>query len=334
MRNKLVVSPFLSSRGIKAEPVNLGIQTTIRMLVAAVTLVWFCCPVRAAQATEITASQLLDILKAKDQVFDNAELDYTVRGTMVFKPLVDWQHPPPGGLVTEKPETLDVIYHEQMAVRGSEVTYNRQLDESVKPTKAGRSVSGYEKHSNAKGQNRSFNKVWESGKGSSVLEIAPGGRPGNPLGDYRAKVEYSLGFGFGKRITSIDSFVPKGDGYVASGKITLWSTDKSTFEIELDKDFIVRQAHMETNLETSVITYDITTSGVTGEPGFRVAKEGSYRKSETPKNKDGKPAGDPSPKDEKKITFDAVKLNLTDDQYAKATDMPLTPDTQVIDQRK
>lgn len=322
----------LRSTGMKTEPVTSAIQTTIRMLVTAATLVWFCCPVRAAQAAEISARQLWDILNAKDQVFDNAELDYTVRGAKVFQPLVDWQHPPTGGFGTEKPETLEVIYHEQMAVRGPEVTFHRQLDESVKPTKSGRSVSGYEKQSNAKGLNRSFTKVWESGKGNSVLEIAPGGHPGNPLGDYRAKVEYTLGIGFGKRITSIDSLVPKGDGYVASGKITLWWTDQSTFAIELDKDFIVRRAHMETNLESSVMTYDITTSGVTGERGFNVAKGGSYRQSKTPKSKDGKLAGNPGPEDEKQITFDAVRLNLTDEQYAKATDMPLPPGTQVIDQ--
>jgi hypothetical protein len=282
---------------------------------------------------QISSPEILKILQAKDQVFESAQLGYTVTGVAEFPPDVDWQNQNGDTRgASDKTEKLLVVYHEQMVVRGPEVTFWRELDKSVGETPSGKSVGRYEKTSNARGLGRSISRVWESGaKGHSVYEVQPGGRPGSPLSDYRAKIEYTLGMGFGKRITAIDAVRTNGENVVVSGKITLWWTDKSVFEIELDKDFIVRRAKMETDLASSVATYEIITSGTAGEGNFVIARSGSYRHTVAEKGRDGKLTGNVGTVEQREVAYDAIKLNLTDDEYKKLIDFPLSPGTQVID---
>jgi len=202
-------------------------------------------------------SEILEILNDSDERFDNVQLKYKTTeirkfgGSLAFGQ--KW-YPPSESLA---------IYHEEFTVRGEEATRVWELDPSLQagPDELPSGPLPYQKWTNVGGPMREFVSTYPSNhtKSDYSLDIYSAE---SSVQSQRMQIEFAHGIGFGKRILSIDKLEKNSDGnYELSGSIKLWEHDVSTYRLVVDDEYVVREAHIETIVDSSLNIFNITTEG-------------------------------------------------------------------------
>ena len=290
-------------------------------------------PTAAYGTSEYSAEQLLAILKAKDEQFDNALLRMTTSGVIEMNLPADAGA---GGWDGE-PYTIRFQYDENLAVRGGETTLDRTLvpDSVFVESAIGDRIGGgrgeYQKWSHIGSLSRDYSSTGGAARGDRVMEISAGGLPVDVAEEDRMFREFSLGFGYGKRIKSIDAIERDGELLVVRGSIQIWWADESTFEIRLDDDFVVRQALIESDVEGNKTRFEIQTEGTAEDSsGMQIAQSGEFTRTSLGFHIDGRIVGQPKIAESFNVEFQELKLGLSDSEYESFTSFPMELGTQVI----
>ncbi len=138
---------------------------------------------------------------------------------------VSWRDPPGQAAKNEVkdqgPSIVKLRDHQQMVVRGRETTFISEADPEMKRLNP------------ARGCRRITNSVWQrtsSRKSPTCGALGPltsstkrqnANGPDELVLEQRTEIEFSHGFGFGKRITAIDSVVREGNNRIIKGRIQL-----------------------------------------------------------------------------------------------------------------
>ncbi len=146
---------------------------------------------------------------------------------------------------------------------------------------------------------------------------------------YQRSMEWTCGYGFAKWMKSIDSMKVKDDHLVVTGKIQLLDEDKSTFELELDRDLIVRRAMISIpSKPNGTNEYIVETSGtVRPKKTPPLAKQGHCRRILKPVGKAE------SIHDDDTYVFVSITAKLGPMQYKENTEIIPKPKTSVVDLR-
>jgi hypothetical protein len=277
--------------------------------------------------------ELLELLKARDAQFDNVHVSYIRRGVDTPPTNPYWMFP------GEKPKAQPTKptafrFKEQMMLRGAETTVVRDLyTMSPAPSDSGTMYIPHHKWSDTDGLVRHFHE--DKRYDDRSMEIRRG--ESTPVGIVSAKrreVEFSLGFGFGRRIKTISSVTRKDRRLVLEGSIQIWQEDVSTFRLSIDEDLVVRDAVIKVEAEGNQTRYDVSTEGSVKDDGFVFARTGHYARTalglKSPPVELEVPF-EPHITDEFDIDFKAAKFHLSDDEYKTFTKMEIPPGTHVTD---
>jgi hypothetical protein len=288
----------------------------------------------AANATaQMTPTELLAVLRARDAQFDNVSLRYTYWGEEKVKlpssassgdaPVLDTG----SGSLVLVPYQLDG----RVTVRGPNVTFERGPN-SLKTDPADRAVEfiPYAKSSNTQGKARGL----VDGLGGPVsrfmyVQDFDGGS--SLVAEKLMEVEFGFGFGFGKRIKEISSVKYDGPDLLVEGRISLWRDDLSRFTIKLDDDFVVREAMIDTEVGGLLTRRQVDTKGSMHREGFVFAKEGHFMRIRQGFREEGEITGEPEVQAEFRLRFDDIEFALSDADYARLSNMDVPPETVVID---
>ncbi len=280
----------------------------------------------------VKEADLIKHLKARDSQFDNAKLEYTRWGEINL-PISS--HPPQMMSKEEwmrwrggEMKTIPFRFHEHMVVRGAETTFLRQSDPAFKQPDGELGVVPYQKWSNTAGLAREITDRPGGRIGDRIMEIKP---PHPLILEQRMAVEFVHGFGFGKRIKDATVVESNSSRTIIRGTIQIWRKDLSTYEIELDSQFIVRKAVIDCDVEGNLTRFEVATQGSVEKGGFVFAKEGHFKRIWQGQVVDGKRTGEPKIVNEFKARFNNVQFNLDDGAYAELIKMEITPGTTVFD---
>ena len=205
--------------------------------------------------------ELLELLKARDAQFENVHVFYIRRGVDPPPTNPYWMFP------GEKPKAqptqpMPFRFKEQMMLRGAYTTLVRDLyTMSPMPSDSGTMFIPHHKWSDTDGLVRHFHE--DKRYDDRSMEIRPG--ESTPVGIVSAmcrKVEFSLGFGFGRRIKTISSVTRKDHQLVLEGSIQIWQEDVSTFRLSIDEDLVVRDAVINVDAEGNQTRYDVSTEAL------------------------------------------------------------------------
>src|SRR5262249_29951643 len=140
-------------------------------------------------------------------------------------------------------------FKEQMMFRRPETTFVRDVyTKSLLPSDADVRFVSHQKWSDADGLVREYFESPEHDDRSMQISKGQSG----PLGIVAAKrreIEFSLGFGFGKRIKKISSVRKDDKQLLLEGSIQIWLDDVSTFQLSVDQDLVVRSAVIRVEAE-------------------------------------------------------------------------------------
>ncbi len=260
-----------------------------------------------------SAEDVLAVLRAKDSQFENVNLKYTVTKPYSF-----------GGMDDEGVWSVSgtSIYHEQMVMRGPDVTIVQNLDPSLMDGP----LSRFMVKSSKNGLTKDFHIVGTRGN-EGCLIIRPIDVAVNAVQRQGMDREFALGFGFGKRIKEIHTVDEKDGKLIVTGSIQMWSRDESHFEAELDADYIVRSATVESVVgedKTRKTRFETHTSGTVIKGPVALPETGTFKMTRV--------SGD---KEELRTILDVefrdVEFNLDDETYEQLTNIELPPGTQVDD---
>ena len=276
---------------------------------------------------------LLKLLKAKDARFDNIQVNYIRRGEYTPEPFPYWKFP--GQKPDEEPsKPMSFRFKEQMMCRGRESTFERDVyTKSLLPSDSKTSFVSHQKWSNAGGLIREFLESKEYDDRSMKIESGESIAVWN-IFRQRMEIEFSLGFGFGKRIKTIKSVTKKGNQLVLEGSILLWEDDVSTYRLSLDQDLLVRSASIRVEAGNNQTQYDVSTEGSVKVQEFVFASTGHYTRTalglkESPVKL--KVPFKPKISDEFYVDFKSAKFDLKDEEYITFTKMEIPPGTHVTD---
>ncbi len=280
---------------------------------------------------DTAAKKLLAALKARDQTLDNAVLRYTKSSEWRVKD-TSWRFPPdrPEDRVTS-PQVITLIYHEQMVVRGNDTTFISTADPEMNRKNGGTWVTQYRKWGDHGGIFREIADMEGSGGIDYTFETRTEESRGGRVAEERTAIEFTHGFGFGKRIKTIESMIRKADRRVVKGTMQIWRPNNlSAFVIELDDDLVVKKAEIDHDSNGYRTHCEITTEGTVDRDGFAFARTGHFKFVAT--TKEGRKMGyEPSVMEEFRTRFAAVKFHLRDDVYETLAKIEITPGTLVRD---
>jgi hypothetical protein len=301
--------------------------------VAAVALLAFSDVNAAGSEAGESAAALLERLRAKDNAFDNAVLRYAKSEDWLLHD-TPWRFPPDqrdkNEVKDQGPTVIKLRNHEQMVVRGRETTFISEADPEMKRLNRGARVTPYRKWGVAEGVFKEISDMRGAGPPDFLYETKKADGPGDLVLGERRGIEFSHGFGFGKRIKAIDSVVPEGNKRIIKGTIQLWSEDVSNFRIELGDDLVVKKAVIDCDAQGNLTRYEITTEGAVERRGFVFAQSGRVRR--TPLGMKNGPKPTLAETEEFWTRFVAVRFNLEKDAYEALTRIELLPGTLVRDQ--
>ncbi len=286
-------------------------------------------------AEALDSATLLKLMKAKDEGFDNFELRYLVSAVHAVDPipqlkffkLAEGQE-----VKRTKPQILNVKYNEQLIARGIDTTVIRQLA-SCASSDPNFGMAIFQKSSNTKSLLRSISRhELGAGRGSSILDIDPGGLPVDLVQEQRMVIEFTHGIGLGKRIKSISEISRTGDIYTIKGDIQIWWEDKSTFEAEVDSQLLCRRATIDCDVRGNLTRFEFSTTGLAGDAAHHVAATGSIRRFAMGlREGDRKPTSAPLLKKEFVTEYREALFDLSDVYYEKAIAFNLEEGMQVMD---
>jgi hypothetical protein len=285
-------------------------------------------------AHDDSAITLLASLKAKDNKFENAVLRYTKWSDWLLKD-TSWRDPPgwaeQHGIKDLGPRVIKLHYHEQMVVRGHDTTFISEADPDMKKQNRTTWVSPYHKWGETGGVFREISDIEGSGGIDFIFETRKWGGPVGIVSEQRMTIEFVHGFGFGKRIKTIESVVREGNRRILKGTIQVWAEDISTFVIELGDDLVVKKAVIDCDVGGNLTRFEITTEGAIERQGFVFARTGHLMRTAMGMKNARKMVPETNVTDEFSSRFVAVRFNLRDDVYKTLTRIEVTPGTLVRD---
>jgi hypothetical protein len=224
-------------------------------------------------------------------------------------------------------------FNGRLTVRGLGATFVSEVDPTLKPPAGVGGFVPYHKWSNVGGRYREYHE--DARYDDRTMSIDWGGDPVvNAIHEQRMEVEFSLGFGFGKRIRSISSVERAGDRRVLKGLIRVWHDDVSIFRLVVDDDLIVRDALIDMDSFGFLKRFESSTEGTVVEDGFAFARTGRFRATlmglRNPPVKLKDPFK-PKVEDEFESDFRSAKFHLDDEEYELLTTMAVQPGTVVKD---
>jgi hypothetical protein len=235
-----------------------------------------------------------------------------------------------------KPRDVPVKFREQLIVRRDDATFIRNLDPSLFPGKLEPGMvlpMAYTKWSNTEGRQREIRDSYPEGheKSDRTLEIAASGPEGDIAQEQRMEIEFSLGIGFGKRIEKITAVTQDENGMlVLEGTMKTWPRAVSVFRAKLDPLLVVREAEIEARVDQALNVLSIRTEGNKEQANMVFPATGSFKRT-TWGTVDGQRVGNGKVVKEFKNTFEGIRLNLSDEEYASLTNMDVPAGTLVID---
>jgi hypothetical protein len=279
-------------------------------------------------------AELLKLLKAKDARFDNVHVYYIRRGVYTPEPFPYFKFP---GLKPEKEEPsgpMPFRFKEQMIFRAGDTTFVRDVYTTpLAPSEAKTAFVSHQKWSDVGGLITEFldSKEYDD----RTLQIKSGEMgPGGAIAGQRREIEFSLGFGFGKRIKTISSVTKKGNQLVLEGSILLWVDDDSTFHLSIDQDLVVRNASIRVEAGGNQTRYDVVTQGTVKVDDFVFASTGHHTRTalglKEPPVKLETPFK-PHVTAEFDVDFKSAKFHLKDEEYNALTKIEIPPGTHVMD---
>jgi hypothetical protein len=218
-----------------------------------------------------------------------------------------------------------------MGVRGRDTTFTREADPDVKNESGGWSLTPYQKWGETEGVVREINDSKGSGPYNRTLHIRKGDAPVGIVSEQRMAIEFVHGFGFGKRIKTIESVVREGNTRILRGTIQIWWEDASTFRIEQGDDLLVKKALIDCDVRGHLTRFEVTTEGAIDRQGFVFARTGHFRRLAMGTKDANPPDYEPGVSKEFSTQFDDVRFRLGDDEYKALIRMEITPGTQVND---
>jgi hypothetical protein len=281
-----------------------------------------------------SALKLLELLKAKDNAFDNAILRYTTWGERRID-FPWWKYPPRSAeeqaLMDLGPQRIKFRFREQMITRGRDTTFTRDADKDVKQESDGWSFVPYQKWGETEGVVREISDSKRSTPGDRTFDIRKRDVPVGSVSEQRMAIEFIHGFGFGKRIKTIESIVREGTMRIIRGTIQIWWEDVSTFRVELGDDLLVKKARINCDVRGNLTRFEVTTEGAIDRQGFVFARAGHFKRMALGAKNAKERVGEPSVVKEFSAQFDDVRFHLRDDEYTTLIRMEITPGTQVND---
>jgi len=238
---------------------------------------------------------VLQILRANDAKFDNLDLKYTRFEDHKIRPdrfqLSKFGDDPskmPQDYWT--PRTVKWTRSCSLVVRGGDAVHASQFESGLSEKDKYVTPSAYSKSGNVDGivYDLSDMQLSDNDPSKNVpnyekqLRITRLRSPTGGLHDARMAIEFAHGVGFGKRIQSISSVTTEGDRPLITGQIKLWTQDMSEFEIELDKEHLVRKAVIRCNVQGNNTHFEVITEGTVNNEGLLLAKSGSFRRTHQP----------------------------------------------------
>lgn len=211
-----------------------------------------------------------------------------------------------------------------LTARESEVTIEQEgeLEKMKHPRYVAISNKGH-RWSNVGGRERSYSPA------TNTVHLM-GKTTGGTLLSHQWMFEWCCGYGFAKRIESIESVSVEGDRLFVKGKAKLMGYDDSRIEMELDRDYIVRRATLAVPVQigTGNNKYVVETQGTAAQDDCPpLAKTGRRQRYLRP---GGKPE-----RLHKSFEIALVDLSppLTDEQYKERTTINPPDDARISDFR-
>jgi hypothetical protein len=136
-----------------------------------------------------------------------------------------------------------------MIVRGPDVTFVREADPAMPQGGAsGGRLAPFQKWNTIEGLTKELMDGKSGRDLDRVLEIQQSEAASSLIREQRMEVEFGLGFGLGKRIKKVTALAARGEHLVLRGDIQIWQEDVSRFTLELDRDYVVRRAEVDSDV--------------------------------------------------------------------------------------
>jgi hypothetical protein len=151
----------------------------------------------------------------------------------------------------------------------------------------------------------------------------------------RMSMEFSLGFGYAKRMKQLNTYQVADDRQLVScsGTIHIAMNDDSICELTIDKDYVVRHAKITTSAGRGLSVIESDTKGLVKLDGFpAVAADGTFKRQTFSKRENGERVIT-SVQDDKGYHFVRITGPLSDEQYEAITRIEPRADTVIEDLR-
>jgi hypothetical protein len=268
----------------------------------------------AGEGASILNEEFLAKLRTRDEQFNKVQLIYLMRGTQTIKDY-SWKFPDRDNVrPAQLPKEYKYIYRDDLIVRGDDITHIRKVIEPA-AGEGGIQMMRYTKTANIGGLRTELAlEDAESNQGfvSSGDERSAGYHSESHL---RMVIEFALGFGFGRRMTNVETMETTETGFDVTGRIGFGRTRDFPCSLELDRDLVVRRAVVDVPNGRM----EVTTKGSQSQDGFIFAKTGRMR------NFDGDKA-----KDDYFIDYQESHFNLSDARYRELTTIEVPDEVEVV----
>lgn len=284
-----------------------------------------------AQAIDSNGNEaFLSVLKAHDATIDNIHLRYDRHGEKVKARPVRLNAS--GSQRVLPPIRLKYYYNMEYILRGQDVTQVRAVDQVKTETAEGYPQTiPYHKWSNKGGLCQDLADDGYSTR-SKILETQHNSAWSSVMLEQLLQVEFALGYGFGKRLVRIDTLTATPTGWTLTGPFKIWGNDTGTCTLDLDKDYVVRKAVIDTvSVSNTLWKFEITTADSVRTDRFTFAKTGHFKQSFQGTRKGDQVIGTPSIREEFNVTFVDATFDLADETYEKLTDFRPQPNSMLID---
>ena len=323
---------------------NVSFKTPV-LLVAALVAACFAGQAAADDPAVTNAAELLEALRVRDARFDNCTLHLTHRETKHIDEEAEFNSlqfsrvkfgGEPATAPAEFPEPYDatLIHNGQLTVRGDDflLTTVWLTDSHGHPQPAAAPIlwgrfDGIERSLDMDPDHRMMYINQPPADESTLLQWK------------RMAYELSLGVGYGRWLLDISEFVRTDAGWSITGSMQLFRVDRTTCELELDDDLIIRNADIYCIVGPDGATRErrfiFSNSGVIEDSnGPLLAAEGSFRETTEVAVVRGQSQEVDRPGDAWKIDAGPVEFDLSDERYSELTHIDEDAAEHVIDRRR
>lgn len=295
--------------------------------IAALVLVVCAVTLSKCRAQDLAPSpeDVMEILRARDAQFDNLMIEVLEKGERFLPPYPVWRDPEfakEQGLMDDSGTVIGYRTKEVLVYRRGEITYDRRvLDSTIEKGNPAFGIVPHQRWSNA----GKYVKDYRNPTGSEVLSISPNS-PEQSSGDIHLReFEFTLGFGFGKRLASIEKVALENNLLVVDGILnSVGGTGAAKCRLNLDQKFYVaRKARVEV-LGTRKLVYEVTTEGIAGMTPFYCAASGEMVVTTDSSHKELQVR-------KFSLEVENCEIGLSDAKYSDLVRMPSNPGMQIQD---